>query len=74
MGSIWGVLEGGWYPQTLSKCLPLKYLLISKNTGIVSLVVQKFGFWGSTLGGFPGGWHPQTMSKYLSVVSVGIEK
>ena len=23
-----------------------------KNTGIVNLVVQKFGFWGSTLGEF----------------------
>ena len=44
-----------------------------KNTDIVSLVVKKFDFWGSTLWG-PGGWHSQTMSKYLSVVSVDIKK
>ena len=40
-----------------------------KNTSIVNVVVQKFGFWGASLRG-----HPQTMSKYLSVVSVDIEK
>ena len=45
-----------------------------KNTSIVSLVVQKVDFWGSTLGGSPGGGgHPQIMSKYLSVVSADIK-
>ena len=29
-GSIWGV-PGGWYPQTMSKYLSVKYLLISKK-------------------------------------------
>ena len=44
-----------------------------KNTGIVTVVVQKLDFCWSTLGGGPRGWHPQTMSKYLSVLSVNIE-
>ena len=45
-----------------------------KNTGIVSLVVQKFDFGGSTLGGPWGWWPPQTISKFLSIVSLDIKK
>ena len=60
-------------PPTLLKFFASDISTDIKNTGIVTLVVQKLDFQGSTLGGSAGGQHPQTMSKYLSVLSVDIE-
>ena len=40
-----------WHLQTVSKYLLVKYLLISKQTGTLSLLVQKIDFWGVHLGG-----------------------
>ena len=56
------------------KYLSLKYLLISKQIGIIAYAVQKIDFGGSILGGFLGGGHPQTMSKYLSLEYLLISK
>ena len=68
-----GSSGGGGVPPTSVKIFASEISTDIKNTGIVSLVVQKFDFWGSTLAGSPRGWHPQTMSQYLSIVSVDIK-
>ena len=59
----------GWHPQTMSKYLFVKYLLISKQTGTQVELFKKMDF-----GGPRGGWHPQTMSKYLCVKYLLISK
>ena len=41
---------GGVLPHSV-KIFAFEISTDTKNTGIVSLVVQKFDFWGSTLGG-----------------------
>ena len=43
--SIWGV-PGGWHPQTMSKYLSAKSLLISKQTGTLSWAIHKIDIWG----------------------------
>ena len=72
-GSISGV-PGGWLPQTMSKYLSVKYLLISKKSRTLDWAVQKIDFWVIHLGESRGGWLPQTMSKYLSVKYLLISK
>ena len=45
--------SGGWgvIPPNSVKIFASEISTDIKNTGIVSLVVKKFDFWGSTLGG-----------------------
>ena len=49
---FWGSL-GEWHPQTMSKYLSVKYLLISKQTGTQVDLFKKLIFWGSRGGGTP---------------------
>ena len=67
------VLKGMVFPNYV-KIFASEICTDIKNPGIVNLVVQKFGFGGSTLGGSPGGCPYQTMWKYLSVVFFDIKK
>ena len=50
---IWGIY-GGAVPQTMSKYLTLKYLLILKETNALKLVVQTTNFWAPILRGLWG--------------------
>ena len=79
-GVFGGVSRGG-YPQTMSKYLSVKYLLISNNTDTPGKAIQKSDFRGS-IWGVPGDlplrdpkrWCPQIMSKYLFVKYLLISK
>ena len=57
-------------PQTMSKYLSVKYLLISKQTDTLAYAVQKIDFCGVHF----GGWHPLAMLKYFSVNYLHIKK
>ena len=51
LGGPFGGSPGGWHPQTMSKYLSVKYLLISKKSRTLPWAVQKTDFWGVHLGG-----------------------
>ena len=70
LGGPFGGVPGRWHPQTMSKYLSVKYLLISKKSRTLPWAIQKIDFWGVHL----GGWHPQTMSKYLTGTYLLISK
>ena len=76
LGGPFGGSPGKWHPQTMSKYLSVKYLLISKKSRTLAWAVQKIDFKVVHLGvpGGGGGWHHQTMSKYLSVKYLLISK
>ena len=48
--SDFGEFIRGWYPQTMSKYLSPKCLLISKETITLAFAIQKIDFWGFRFG------------------------
>ena len=54
LGVHLGGSPGGWHPQTMSKYLSVKYLLISKKVELYLEPFKKLIFWGPILGGFRG--------------------
>ena len=50
---FWEVHLGGWHPQTMSKYLSVKYLLISKKVELYLEPIKKLIFGGS-IWGVPG--------------------
>ena len=56
-GVLGGVPKGGggWHPQTMSKCLSVKYVLISQKTGTLVEANQKINLLGGPFWGGPGG-------------------
>ena len=58
---IFGGPGGRWHPQSMSKYVSVKYLLISKKLAPYFEPSKKV-ILGVHFGGIPEGWHPQTMS------------
>ena len=58
-GPFGGPWRGMWHPQTMSKYLSVEYLLIAKQTGILTWAIQKADFWGSIWGDPRGGGTPK---------------
>ena len=62
------VPEERWYPQTKSKYLSLKYLMTSKNTGLICYAVQKLIFGVAILGGPKRVLPPNYVKVFVSVL------
>ena len=83
LGGPLGGSRGGWHPQTMSKYLSVKYLLISKQTGTQVELFKKLIF-GGPFGGVPGeggtpklcqnicllniDWYPKKLAPYINLI------